>query len=191
MNQQRTLHARPELTEAAVAYTRHRDITAEIDTGRQSSQREQRLRQLLETASDWYWETDVHGRITFISKNFQEMYGIALADRLGKRLDDHPDTKIDPGTGQKALAAIKARQPYTDLIYSRELGDGRIVHVMASAIPIFDGNGAYCGYCGVSKDVTARMEAERALRESEQRFRQLFEIAADFYCEQDEHYGYS
>jgi len=114
-----------------------------------------------------------------------------VADRLGKRLDDHPDTKIDPETGQKALAAIKARQPYTDLIYSRELGDGRIVHVMASAIPIFDDDGVYCGYCGVSKDVTAQMEAERALRESEQRYRQLFEIAADYYFEQDEHYGYS
>jgi len=36
-----------------------------------------------------------------------------------------------------------------------------------------------------------RTEADGALRESEQRFRQLFEIAADYYFEQDEQYRYS
>jgi PAS domain S-box-containing protein len=201
MTQQRALHARPESIEesskfndavgAAVAHTWHLDITAEIEAERQSRQREQRFRQLLETASDWYWESDVQGRATFISQNFQQMYGIAVAERLGKHLYNHPDTKIDPETGQKALAAIKARQPYNELIYSHELGDGRIVRVMTSAIPIFDGNGVFCGYCGVSKDITAQVEAERALRESEQRFRQLFEIGADYYFEYDEHHRYS
>src|SRR5277367_1469053 len=94
------------------------DITAEIEAERQSNRREQRFRRLIEAASDWYWESDVQGRATFISQNFQQMYGIAVAERLGKHLYDNPDTKIDPETGQKALAAIKARQPYRELIYT-------------------------------------------------------------------------
>ena len=191
MTQQRTLHARPELIEAAVAHTRHCDIAAEIEAGRQSRRREQRFQQLLETASDWYWETDAHGRIAFISQNFQRMYGIAVAERLGEPLHDDPSTKIDPAARQKTMAAIEARQPYRDVVYSHEVSDGRIVHVMVSAIPLFDDNGIFRGYCGVSKDITVQLERERALRESEQRFQQLFEISADYDFEYDEHHRYS
>jgi PAS domain S-box-containing protein len=167
------------------------DITPEIEAEHQLRRREQRFRQLFETASDWYWECDEKGRTTFVSQNIQGMYGVPVAERLGTRLNDDPNTRIDRESGLRALAAIKAHQPYGELIYSQKLPDGRMVHVTTSAVPIFEGDGVFCGYCGVSKDITAHMEAERALRESEQRFRQLFEIGADYYFEQDDHYRYT
>ncbi len=167
------------------------DVTAECEAERAMRDREQRFLHLFETASDWYWESDARGCATFISSNFQALYGISAAELLGRRLNDHPDTEIDPETGQMALAAIKAQQPYRGLIYTHHLGSGRSVRVMASAVPRFDGAGVFCGYSGVSKDVTGQFEAERALRESEQRFRQLFEIAADYYFETDAMHRYS
>ncbi|MBI3529210.1 MAG: EAL domain-containing protein [Betaproteobacteria bacterium] len=42
------------------------------------------------------------------------------------------------------------------------------------------------GYRGIGKDVTEREESERALRESEARFRDLNELSSDWYWEQDE-----
>jgi PAS domain S-box-containing protein len=167
------------------------DITPEIEVEHQLRRREQRFRQLFETASDWYWECDAKGRTTFVSHNIEEMYGTPVSERLGTRLNDDPNTRIDRESGLRALAAIKTHQPYSELIYSQKLPDGRIVHVTTSAVPIFEGNGVFRGYCGVSEDITAHVEAERALRESEQRFRQLFEIGADYYFEQDVHYRYT
>ena len=95
---------------------------------------------------------------------------------------------FDPESGQKALAAIKAQQPYSDLAYTLTLPDGRAVSVTTRAVPMFDDDGRFCGYCGHSKDVTAKVEAEHALRESERQFREVLEAAADFYWEQDEQY---
>jgi PAS domain S-box-containing protein len=167
------------------------DVTREVEIERALRRREQHLRQLFETASEWYWETDAEGRFRFVSQNFEAMYGIPVAGMLGKRITEHAASKVDPNTATRALEAIRARQPARDLIYSHQLADGRVVRAMTSAVPLFDDTGAFSGYCGVCKDITAQIEAETALRDSEQRFRQLFEIAADYYFEQDEQYRYS
>jgi PAS domain S-box-containing protein len=164
---------------------RCRDLVASENALRES---EGRFRQLFDAASDWYWETDAQGRTTFISSNFAARYGVKLGDRLGKRLNDLADAKFDPESGQKAMAAIKARQPYGDLVYSLALPDGRTVCVRASAVPMFDSGGRFCGYRGISKDVTAQVEAEQAVRDSERQFRQVLEAAADYYWEQDTEY---
>jgi PAS domain S-box-containing protein len=160
-------------------------VTAAIEAERASREREQRLRQLFEVASDWYWEHDEHGRIVYVSPNFEAMYGVSLEQTRGKRFIDLPHARIDPAMAAKALAAIKARQPYRDLIYFERSASGKIIRILTSAIPTFDSDGVFRGYCGVSKDITAQYEAEQAVSQSEQRFRQLFEIASDYFWETD------
>jgi PAS domain S-box-containing protein len=116
------------------------------------------------------------------------MYGISIAGMLGKRLNDLAEVQIDPESAQKAAAAVKARQPYRDLLFTRRLPDGRTVHVKTSGVPVFGGDGQFCGYCGVAKDVTAQLESERALRESERELREVLEAGADHYFEMDAQY---
>jgi PAS domain S-box-containing protein len=147
---------------------------------------EARVRQLFENASDWYWESDAKGFLTFISRNFEAMYGVKPEERIGKRLTDVSDVQIDPESGKRAAAAVKARQPYADFVYSLALPGGRTVWVKASAIPMFDDDGQFCGYSGMCKDITAQLAAERGLRDSEKRFKQLFEIASDYFWETDD-----
>jgi PAS domain S-box-containing protein len=159
---------------------RCRDLVASEEVLRRS---EGRFRELFETASDWYWENDAQGRLTFVSANFETMFGIPTATLYGKRLNDLANSKVDPESGQLALAAIKARRPYRDLIYSHSLPGGGTIEVKTSAVPMVDGDGHFCGYCGVAKDVTAQTEAERALRESGRQFRDLFETTSDWYWE--------
>jgi PAS domain S-box-containing protein len=162
-----------------------RDVTTQVEAERRLKNVEQQHRRLFETLSDWYWEQDVHGQLTYISSSFENSTGIPAEKMLGKRLSDVSGVKIDPESGMRTLAAIKNRVPYRDLVHAANLDDGRLVHVLTSGIPIYDENGEFRGYCGVSKEITAQVKAEQALRESERRFRELFEIASDYFWEND------
>jgi PAS domain S-box-containing protein len=153
---------------------------------------EQRFREMFEAASDWFWETDENGVLVYVSPNLETIYRLPVADMLGKRLNDIPGVKISPEMGQMALAAIEARQPYRDYIFYWKLSPvdaKRWIHT--NSIPMFDGNGGFRGYRGVCRDITAQVEVDHALRESEQRFRQLFEIGADYSWEMGADYRMS
>jgi PAS domain S-box-containing protein len=153
---------------------------------------EARFRQLFEAASDWFWEADAKGYLTYVSPNYQAIYGHAIAEILGKRLNEVPGVTIAPHMAQKALTAIKARQPYRDYIYSYQpLPGDKKRWITTNCFPVFGEDGDFQGYRGVSRNITAQVEAELALRESEQRFRQLFEIGADYYWEMDADYRMS
>jgi PAS domain S-box-containing protein len=163
------------------------DVTAEIEAEQAALRRERRFQQLFEVATDWYWEMDAELRITYVSPNLEVLSGLSIATMRGRRIDEITGAEIDPESAKHAYAAIAARQPFRDLIYRTRpwATDGKPRYVKTSAVPIFDPEGAFCGYCGVSKDVTAQLEAERSLRESEQRFKQLFEAASDYFWEMD------
>jgi PAS domain S-box-containing protein len=156
-------------------------VTAEIE----AKLALERYRQLFEVAADWFWETNADGRLTYLSPNVVAILGLPLSAYLGKRLSETEGISVDPEEGRKNLAAFRAREPYRDFFYSRKLPDGRVVWVNTSGAPFYSADGAFLGYRGIARDVTAQVEAERKSREAEQRFRELFEIAADHYWETD------
>jgi PAS domain S-box-containing protein len=147
---------------------------------------EQRFQQVFEASADWFWEADAKGCLTYLSPNYEALHGQRIADLLGKRLGDLPGVTVAPDVAETARAAIKERRPFYDYVYSQQLRpeDGkRWIHT--NSIPVFDGAGELRGFRGASRDVTARIEAEQALRDSERRFRRLFEINSDWYWESD------
>jgi PAS domain S-box-containing protein len=161
-------------------------VTAEIGAALALRRSERRYRELFEVASDWFWETDTDNRVSYVSPNIESVLGVPLSSYVGKRLSDTEGIVIEPEAGRASLAAIKARQPYRDFIYSRKLPNGKVVWISSSGSPFYDDEGTFRGYRGIARDVTAQVEAEHAIRASERRFRQLYEIGSDYYWEQDE-----
>jgi PAS domain S-box-containing protein len=162
------------------------DVTAELDAVRDARRREERYQHLFEVASDWYWEMDPQQRITHVSPNIEVISGLAISSMRGKRIQDISGAEVEPEMERRAISAMTAHEPFRDVVYrTRPWSDGKPRHVKTSAVPIFDRDGVFRGYCGVSKDVTAQIDAERALRESEQRFKQLCEAASDYFWEMD------
>lgn len=144
---------------------------------REFGEREARFRALTELSTDWYWESDAEHRLTHWAGRRRRETGGDPGGGTGRSLWElagRPDT----AEWRAHLADLNARRPFRDFVHAREQG-GRRVWVAVSGEPRFDADGGFLGYRGIGRDVTERVVADRALRESEQRYRSLVELSPD------------
>jgi PAS domain S-box-containing protein len=130
---------------------------------------ERRFRQLFEIGSDYYWEMDNQYRMSYLSPNYEKMFGIPIAAMIGKRLAETPGLSIDPEMGRMGILAQKAKEPYRDLVFSRIMADGSRRWFSTSAVPIFKADGTFDGYRGVAAEVTDRMRAQAEAQQAQRR----------------------
>ena len=134
---------------------------------------ELRFRNLSEMSSDFYWESDAEHRLTRLGSGGQGS-GVPVFRRsaqIGERRWEIPYLSPDEAGWQAHRDALDAHRPFRNFELSRIGADGMERHVSISGDPVFDESGAFKGYRGVGTDITARKQAERALRESAEKLR--------------------
>jgi PAS domain S-box-containing protein len=114
---------------------------------------EARYRSLTELASDWYWEQDEHGTFTKVSGSVQEMLGLQVdaADPGAVRA-----TGWNEAEREVLRAAIAAREPFLDFVFSRINADGSQQRFQVSGEPIFGPACRFLGYRGIGMEITSR-----------------------------------
>jgi len=145
---------------------------------------EEQFRKLTLLAADWYWTQDKAFRFTSVvgSERVGAMPFEALAGRTRWEVADF----VPPGGSWDAhRAQLQAHQPFRDFHYMRRIPGSPDAWISINGEPVFDADGVFAGYHGTARDVTQAVLGERALRESEERFRSLTMLSSDWYWEQD------
>jgi diguanylate cyclase (GGDEF)-like protein/PAS domain S-box-containing protein len=135
----------------------------------------ERFRSLSELSSDWYWEQDENLRFTSISGSTNDRTGLSGSQSVGKTRFELPNEFESEEVRGRHAADLNARRPFRDLVLKRFRPDGKVHYALISGQPIFDFHGAFGGYRGVGRDITALKLAELALRENEERLRLQFQ----------------
>jgi PAS domain S-box-containing protein len=154
----------------------------ERDEARYSSRR---YTETIREGSDWAWEMDADLRHRYLSGNFENLTGLSPGVLLGKRYDEIGNGFMRMQEWRDHLAALQTRKPFNDCVYRIDRSDRGILWIKISGTPRFLADGEFVGYQGTGSNVTAHIEAERAVTESERRLRQLFEVATDWFWETD------
>jgi PAS domain S-box-containing protein len=117
---------------------------------------EERFRDLIETTSDWVWETDEKGVYTYVSPRVADVLGYEPSEMLGKsHLDFMPLEEARQAIGTVA-AVMASREPFKFMLMKKLHKTGNPVFLETSGTPFFNADGDIRGYRGVHRDVTER-----------------------------------
>jgi PAS domain S-box-containing protein len=116
---------------------------------------EARYRSLTELASDWYWEQDEHANFTKVSGPVLEMLGIRVDSLTGSGGTTHVNG-WNPMERKALQDAIAARQPFLDLVFSRQNADGSTQRFQVSGEPMFNQSSRFIGYRGIGIELARK-----------------------------------
>lgn len=149
------------------------DITALQQAQKALRESEERYRLLVENLNDGLGMQDANGAIIFVNQRFCQMLGYSREELLGRPVGDFLDAANQEILQKQRKRRQKGERRSYELTWTRK--DGAPVITTISPVPMFDAAGKYNGSFAVVADITARRQAEKALRESEEKYRAIFE----------------
>ena len=143
----------------------------------EKSEIQQRYRIIVDTADEGIWVFDEEYLSTFVNNRMVNLLGYEYDEIMGRSLsfflfeEDLPDFQEKASRRRQGIA-----ERYERRIRRK---DSTILWAHVSATPIMDKEGLFQGSFAMFTDITERKEAEKALLESEKKYRSIFENAVE------------
>lgn len=140
------------------------------DSERAMRESEELYRHTLELAEQFAWTADADGYITHITPTFAALIGARQGEDLVKvwKKAVHPaDFPIMLESARRALAERRRCESF----FRMRMPNGELRWFAARAVPLFGKNGELVRWYGITEDVHESREAERALRDADERYR--------------------
>jgi PAS domain S-box-containing protein len=165
---------RGEIIGAMVAF---RDVTQRKQAERKLLESEVRLRAILDNSPNLVFLKDTQGCYLHINRQFERAFHISRKAIMGKT-----DREVFPAEQAAAFRAndLKVFQAGFPLEFEEiALHDDGPHTSIVSKFPLFDEDGKLYALCGITTDITQRKAMEEAVRQAEEKYRDIFENAVE------------
>lgn len=132
---------------------------------------QERYKHLVDSISDIIWEVDPQFNLVALMSKGGSFFGYGREEMIGEpiwRFMSKNAVEEARDTLERLAAELSPIKDYELWIVKK---NGNMVCLMVNAVPIFDDEGVFAGYRGISRDITDRKRAEEALRVSETKYR--------------------
>ncbi|HJU38097.1 MAG TPA: PAS domain S-box protein, partial [Tahibacter sp.] len=168
-----------------------RDVTEERASRLALAEAERKYRKLFEHTVVGLFRSHPDGRILEANPAFARMLGYASPAELTASVAHAGDIYVDAGERARLMRRLEREGQFRDEEVRFRRRDGGELWVSADAHLVRGADGAVLHVEGSTQDVTARRDAEHALRRSEERYRLLVEHSqAAVYVMRDDRYTY-
>ncbi len=152
-----------------------RDITERTLAEEALQRSEEKFRQIITTVREGIVSLDAEWRITFANAHLAEMLGYELDELLGQSFEVflHEEDLVDFARRKDE----REQGQYSQFERRFRTKDGREIWAIVSASAMFDNKGSFAGSFGTITDITERKQDEKALRESEDTFRNIVQAS--------------
>lgn len=126
------------------------------------------------------------GTVTDWNRGAERIFGYSAAEAIGRHISMLFPTGMK-GEPQTILDRIAIGDSVELYVAKRQRKDGSLIDVSLSDSPVYDRAGCLVGAAKVARDVTATMDAQAKLEESEARLRSVLETVPEAMVLVDEH----
>ncbi|HSD83250.1 MAG TPA: PAS domain S-box protein, partial [Anaerolineae bacterium] len=162
-----------------------RDVTDRKAAELALQQREAYLRAILDNFPYWFWLKDMTGRYLAANRTLAQTLGFQQVEELIGKTDWDVTPNVAAQFSVTEQEVIDSRSQ--KFVEETVIDDGLEKWFEIFRSPIFDVQGNVLGTAGFAHDITARRQAEAAIRESEALFRYLADNAPALIAMYDEH----
>ena len=154
-----------------VLHTLWKDLTEHKNIQKNLLQSKERFRDISLSTNGLLWEVDSDFHFTYCSENVTDILGYSQNELMGKTpfvLTSQKETvKFDKIVKEYFIQ----RKPLEDMESWHIAKGGKNICFLINGFPVFDENGSFLGYRGVSKDITKRKRIEKALAKKEEQLK--------------------
>ncbi len=122
---------------------------------------EEKLRSLVETTSDWFWEIDTKGIYTYSSPQTETMLGYTAEEILGKKTSYFMSPE-NAERAEKGIASImNSTKPFSfveNILFHKK---GYPVILETNGVPVLNEGGELQGFRGICRDITEKKRMEK------------------------------
>ena len=156
----------------------NRDLRQQVIELKRAGETLSRLASIVESSDDAIIGKTIDGVIVSWNPSAERIYGYSQQEMIGQSISvlvpiDHPDEVV------QILEKIRRGERVDHFETVRLTKDGRHIDVALTVSPIKDATGEITGASTTARDITQRKRAEEALRQSEERYRDLVEHSED------------
>jgi len=152
-------------------------ITLKKQTDAALQKSEELYHRIVETMQEGLGVADQNYQFTFVNKRFCEMLGYHRDEIIGRYLLDFVHDDYRELMKDQMARRQKGLEEKFELVWKTK--DGKKIHTLTSPRGFFDEEGCFTGSMGILTDITDRIQAKKALRSSEEKYRLLVENAND------------
>ena len=159
-------------------YGMHLDITERKEAENNLIESQILYKELLNVASEWYWETDEHHRFfNFVATHDTENYRVLSQSNLGKRRWEMENVTPLSTDWAAHIALHERHESFRNFEYRRVLPNGEVRYYAISGFPVVDSFGQFRGYRGTARDATEQKQQEVELQTARDRIELATESA--------------
>jgi PAS domain S-box-containing protein len=169
------------------------DITERKQAEEALRESEEQYRLLAENMDDVIWTLDLQGRFTYVSPSVERLRGYTPEEVMKQPMDEAltPDS-LEIATMNLRKIYEQAMSGFHDPYRRRyELKqpckDGSIIWTEAVTSVMYDETDQFIGVLGVTRDISARKQAEEALRQAKERAEDAERIKSTFFANVSHH----
>ncbi len=163
-------------------------VQKEINERKQVEELTNKLSRIVQQTADHVLITDRNGVVEYVNPAFEDLTGYCKKEMIGRNPKILKSGIHNEKFYQKMWDQILSGKVYRGILINKKK-NGSLFYEEKTITPIRDVKGTITHFVSTGKDVTEHMEAEEALKMSEEKLRVIYESSGDAILIQDEN-GY-